>query len=480
MERSQPPEGRRAGAAAARPPEAGSQDADLRRRLYDVFDRAAVGLAQMDTQGRYLLVNDRYCEIVGRTREELLRARMQDFTHADDLPGSLDAFIRVIETGASHVIEHRHIRRDGSAVWVSNSVSIGRDANRQPEYLLAIAQSIPARTGLTQALRESQADLRMLLDSAAEGLYCMDRTGATTLCNAAFLRMLGFQREEDAVGADLHELVHHTRPDGSPYPREDCPIYKAARSGIHAHVVDEVFFRRDGTRFPVEYWVRPIVREGEIRGAICTFVDLTERKRAEERQQLVNQELAHRVKNTLAMVQAIVGQTLRSSPASRDAVQSINSRLVALGNAHTAMTRTRWGNASITDVIEGALAVHRSEAGRIRIEGANVELGSRAALAIALSLHELCTNAAKYGALSNDAGGVSLDWSVTGGAADARFHMRWKERGGPAVTPPTRKGFGSRLIAESIASDLKGEAKLLFEPDGVLWTLDAPLTWVRQ
>jgi two-component sensor histidine kinase len=180
------------------------------------------------------------------------------------------------------------------------------------------------------------------------------------------------------------------------------------------------------------------------------------------------------------MVQAIVGQSLRNSPASREAIESINSRLVALGNAHTAMTRTRWGNASIMDVIDGAIAVHRSEAHRIRIDGTPFDLGSRAALGIALALHELCTNAVKYGALSTPAGTVSIDWTVTGGAADARFQMRWKEQGGPTVSVPTRKGFGSRLIAESIASDLRGDAKLVFAPQGVVWTLDAPLVAIKQ
>jgi two-component sensor histidine kinase len=109
-----------------------------------------------------------------------------------------------------------------------------------------------------------------------------------------------------------------------------------------------------------------------------------------------------------------------------------------------------------------------------------MDLGAKAVLVITLALHELCTNAAKYGALSNDSGTVAIDWSVTGGAADARFHLSWKERGGPPVSPPQQRGFGSRLIADSIGADLRGEAKLSFDPDGVTWTLNAPLTAVTQ
>jgi len=449
-------------------------------RLEEIFDRAAVGIAQLDTAGRFLLVNDSYCEMLGRRREDLLRARLQDVTHPDDLPASLDAFIGVIESGASRIVEQRYLRPDGSAAWVGNTVSVARSAEGKPQYVLVVAQDIGARKHAERELTQAQADLRLLLDSAADGFYCIDRQGRITLCNAAFLRMLGFEREADAIGEDLHGVIHHSRADGSAYPREECPIFKAAQYGTHAHVTDEVFFRRDGTSFPVEYWARPIVRSAEIQGAVCTFVDATPRKQVEARQELLNRELAHRVKNTLAMVQAIVGQTLRNSPATREAVHAIDQRLVALGHAHTALMRSRWGNASIIDVVEGAIAAHRSAASRIRLDGPRMDVGAKAALGITLALHELCTNAAKYGALSNDAGTVAIDWSVTGGAADARFHLSWSERGGPPVTPPQRKGFGSRLVAEAVGADLKGQARLSFEPAGVLWTLDGPLTAVKE
>jgi PAS domain S-box-containing protein len=449
-------------------------------RFHHLFDRAGIGLAQIDTSGRYLLVNERYCELVGRAQVELLAGRIQDFTHADDLPMSLDAFIRVIETGAPAIVEQRHVRSDGSAVWISNNVSLGREEKGEARYVLILAQDIAALKQAESALLRAQSDLRLLLDSAADGFYCVGREGNTTLCNAAFLRMLGFEREEDVLGQDLHELIHRSLPEGFSHSREDCPVLKTARIGTHAHVTDEHYLRRDGRGLPVEYWVRPIVREGQIQGAVCTFVDATGHHESQARQQLMNREMAHRMKNTLAMVQAIVAQTLRRTRNPQDAVRSINQRLAALGHAHTALTRTRWGNASIVEVIQGATAVHRTEAARIHTNGPKMDLGAKAVLAITLALHELCTNAAKYGALSSDQGSVTIDWSVTGGAADARFRLTWSERGGPPVSPPEQTGFGSRLIAEIVGADLKGDAKLAFEPDGVTWTLEAPLTTVTQ
>jgi PAS domain S-box-containing protein len=449
-------------------------------RLEEVFDKAGVGVAQLDTDGRYVWVNDQYCEMLGRHREELLAAQLQDFTYAEDLAVSLDAFIRVIETGTSSIIDQRHVRRDGSLVWISNSVSVGRDSHGKVQYVLAVAHEVTAKKELERRLNQSQTNLRMVLDSAADGLFCVDREGLLTLSNAAFLRMLGFAREEDALGRDLHEIIRYSRPDGSRYPREETPIFKAARHGVHAHVTDEIFFRVDGTSFPVEYWVRPIVRESEIQGAVCTFVDATERKQAEARHELINHELAHRVKNTLAIVQVIVSQTLRKVSSPQQAQQAIMERLNALSQAHTALTRSRTGNAAITDIVEGAVAVHRPNEDRIRISGPRIDLGTKASLALTLALHELCTNAEKYGALSNETGIVTIEWAVRGGARDARFRLSWKESGGPPVAHPSSKGFGSRLVGQTIGADFGGRAELHFLPAGVEWLLDAPLTPLKS
>ena len=443
--------------------------------LEKMFDNARVGVAQMDTTGGYLWVNEPYCEMVGRSRDELLAGQMQDFTHPEDLPTSIDAFIRVIESGQPLIIDQRHVRRDGSFVWVSNSVSIGRDSEGKPQYVLAIAQEVTARKEAERKLNQAQTDLRMVLDSAADGLYCVDRDGVVTLCNAAFLRMLGFAREEDALARDLHDVIRYSRPDGTRYAREETPIVKAARHGLHAHVLDESFCRADGSSFPVEYWVRPIVRDGEIQGAVCTFVNATARKQAEARHEMINHELAHRVKNTLAIVQAIVTQTLRRASNSQDALRTIGDRLNALGRAHTALLHSRTGNASIMEVVENAVALHRESEHRIRLSGPRIDLGTKASLALSLALHELCTNAQKYGALSNESGMVAIDWMVAGGARDARFRLTWKESGGPPVSEPSTKGFGARLIGQMIGADFGGRAELRFEPDGVVWSLDAPL-----
>ena len=163
-------------------------------QLDEIFDNAGVGIAQLDTSGRYVMVNDHYCNMVGCTRDELVHAPLQDFVHPDDLPVSIDAFVRVMELGSPLVIDQRHLRDDGTFVWISNNVSAGRNSRGDVQYVLAISHDVTARKEAEQTLNRAQANLRLVLDAAADGLYCVDRDCKVTFCNAAFLRMLGFSR----------------------------------------------------------------------------------------------------------------------------------------------------------------------------------------------------------------------------------------------------------------------------------------------
>ncbi|MGA9796531.1 MAG: HWE histidine kinase domain-containing protein [Rhizomicrobium sp.] len=339
------------------------------------------------------------------------------------------------------------------------------------------------RVRMEEALRESSAaladrenSLRLFLNSANSGFYCIDRDGRTTMCNAGFCRMLGFADESEAIGHTLHDVIHNTRPDGSPYAKEDCPISRCARDGTPAHVEFENFYRLDGTAVPVEYWVDPIVQDGELRGAVCTFADISERKQADELRAVLTRELQHRIKNTLTVVQAIVGQSLRGTESPRDATHTINQRLFALGRAHDLLTAESWRAASMTDVVSRAVALHQEGFPRIHASGPALLVGARIALSLTMVLHELCTNAVKYGALSVEAGRVDIGWRID----RAQFHLEWKESGGPDVTPPTRKGFGSRLISGSFDSGDDTHSELLYEKSGVVWRLHAPLTVVQE
>jgi len=200
------------------------------------------------------------------------------------------------------------------------------------------------------------------------------------------------------------------------------------------------------------------------------------RDRLEELRLLI-EELNHRVKNTLATVQSITAQTLRTADSKEAARDAVETRLLALSRAHDVLTRERWGGANLTEVVERALEPYQVPGeNRFRIVGSHLRVTPRMSLALAMALHELATNAVKYGALSNKAGSVEVSWKVANGTTPPRLSLRWAEAGGPAVTKPQRRGFGSRLIERSLAHDLDGHVAITFAPTGVVCTVDAPVS----
>jgi two-component sensor histidine kinase len=198
--------------------------------------------------------------------------------------------------------------------------------------------------------------------------------------------------------------------------------------------------------------------------------------RAAEHQKLLIDELNHRVKNTLATVQSIATQTLRTADSTQDAKDALERRLLALSRAHDVLTRESWEGADLMDVVERALEPYQVHGeSRLHVTGPHVRLTPRMSLALAMALHELATNAVKYGALSNKSGVVEVSWKVQYGAAPPRLVLRWKEAGGPPVAAPRRRGFGSRLIERSLAQDLDGQVEIAFAPTGVVCTVNAPV-----
>jgi PAS domain S-box-containing protein len=199
--------------------------------------------------------------------------------------------------------------------------------------------------------------------------------------------------------------------------------------------------------------------------------DVTERRRAEERQRLLVNELNHRVKNTLALVQGLALQSFKDGRDMAEAREAFQHRLAALAAAHDLLTRESWEGATLDALAAETLGLHDGGEARIAWHGPPVRLNPKAAVSLVMALHELCTNAAKYGALSVREGRVEVDWSVKGDL----LTILWRERGGPPVRPPERRGFGFRMIERALAADLDGSAKLDFDPDGLVCRIEASL-----
>ena len=202
----------------------------------------------------------------------------------------------------------------------------------------------------------------------------------------------------------------------------------------------------------------------------------SELKELVERQALLTGELQHRIKNTLAMVGAIANQTMRGDSVA-SAREAFAARLMTLSQAHDILTQTSWTSAPIRDVVNGALAPYRSAQGRIRVDGPSLDLMPKQALALAVAVHELATNAVKYGSLSTT-GNVGVEWAEVASEAGLSFRFTWTESDGPAVVEPTteQKGFGSRLIERMLANDFGGQVQTFYRPGGVVCELICPLS----
>jgi PAS domain S-box-containing protein len=317
-------------------------------RFRSIVDQAEAGVAETDLAGRFVLVNDRYCDITGYSREELLRLRMQDLTHPDDLPRNAELFRQLCEAGTPFVIEKRYVRKDGSPVWVSNTVSCMEDAAGQP------------------------------------------------------------------------------------------------------------------------------------RNAVAICLDIDERRRSEEQRSLLLREMGHRVKNLFAVASSLVSMSARGARSVDELATTIRERLGALVRAHELVrpnivegATAPAPAASMLDALVAALLAPYRSNGRERIamKGPAIPVGSRAATGLALVLHELGTNAVKYGALSGEAGSVEITWTADG----QKVCLQWAELGGPALNgPPKEEGFGSRLARMSVTGQLGGEFLREWKSSGLLVHLVLP------
>jgi formate hydrogenlyase transcriptional activator len=263
--------------------EAHLQIARSEERWRAVFEGSAIGVALTDLKGRFLAANPVYQKMLGYTEEELRTLSFLDVTHEDYREANWALVAELLEGKRQQFqIEKQYRRKDGSMIWVKNSASFVPGTESMPRFLMTLSEDVTERKQSEQALRNSEERVRLILDSAAEAIFGCDPEGTCLFCNRAAVRLLGYDDPAELLGENMHALEHHTRKDGTPYPIEECPIYLGFQRNEGVHRDDEVYWRKDRTSFPVEFWSHPIVRDGRTLGAVVTFVDITERKRAEE------------------------------------------------------------------------------------------------------------------------------------------------------------------------------------------------------
>ena len=328
----------------------------------------------------------------------------------------------------------------------------------------------PERATPSPAGAAQDAWLEAVLESVSDAFYALDTSWRYVVFNRAAESYFGAKRDQ-VLGRTFQDLFPQGR--GTDFERR---LIAAMNDRVADTYETGSAMRPDRI---VELRISPM-RDG---GVAVSLRDITERKQAERSQRLLVHELNHRVKNALATVQAIANQSLRSPDIPAEAFDRFMARLMALARANDILVAEDWTGADL-DAIAGQVArpyaargddVSEGEDARFHLDGPPAALGPRAATAMALALHELATNAAKYGALSSPEGQVSFTWRYQGEGPSRRLHMTWRESGGPAVRPPTTLGFGTRLIERGLTSALQATVCVDYAPGGLIMNLDAPM-----
>jgi PAS domain S-box-containing protein len=470
--------------------------------LRSLVDQAADAVCLHEIDGRILDVNLRMCRTLGYTREELLQLSVLDIDVMATRDGTAKA-ARGLQPGVPVTVERVLRRKDGSTFPIELSLSLIVSGERR--LLLGIARDITdrqlaertraeAQRVLEERVSERTQHLELANRRLEEEILARQRTESALRASEAQFRELAERGhmlawEADAttwrfvyVGPQAVELlgypveawhgpnfwVAHLHPDD----RERIVEYCRAQSMVSTDY--EFEYRMIGADGGT-VWLQDIVhviRNGDRPVRLRGFmIDITARKRAEEARQLLLRELDHRVKNTLSTVQAVVELTLRSSSTLEGFGEMLRGRIAALARTHSAIWRNRGTPIRLRELVELSLAPFGRGDGRTAVEGAEVSIPPETAGALGLALHELATNAIKHGALAAAAGRVRVGWSL----GDDRLRLEWHESGGPPVSAPTHRGFGSVLIERSIPYELGGRVDLDFAPEGLRCTIAFPL-----
>jgi formate hydrogenlyase transcriptional activator len=252
-------------------------------RWRSVFENSAIGVALTDLNGRFLATNPTYQKMLGYTDEEFQTVSFLEITHEDYREANLALVTELLEGRREQFqIEKQYRRRDGSLIWARNNVSLVPGTESMPQFIMALSEDITERKQAEEALQQSEERVRLILDSAAEGVFGCDPEGTCLFCNQAAVRLLGYDEPVELLGKNMHALEHHTRKDGTTFPIDECPIYVGFHENRGVHIDDDIFWRKNGTSFPVEYWSHPMLRDGKTVGAVITFFDITERKKVDE------------------------------------------------------------------------------------------------------------------------------------------------------------------------------------------------------
>lgn len=458
-----------------------AQTEALRRslqRLQAINDGSLEYMILLSPDGTVLEANRGALEFANVALNDLVGAPLSDMIWFQSDP-EVSRFIReaVARAAGGEGLRFELKVKDANQEPKTLDIAVRPIANEHGEIALILfaALDISARKAAEQSVRKSERRLRETLDNLPVAVYGVGADGRLTDYNPACVDLAGIAPEVGVTQWCVCGRLFDT--NGAPMRLEENPMATALRTNRSMQGVELIIERPDGSR----RWVAAyptIMRsaEGDIVGGVNILVDITGRKLNEERISLLMNEVDHRCKNILSVVQAIARQTALGGL--DDFMPRFFERIIALGASHDLLVESRWRGADIFDLVRAHLR-HFDDVltSRIVLNGESIRLSNAAAQTVGMILHELATNAVKYGALSNEAGKVDISWHATDNRV---FSLAWNERGGPPVLAPTRRGFGSTVIKAMAESSFAGTVDLAFGSEGLSWRLFCPTAKILE
>lgn len=427
-----------------------------------------------------VFANDAFGLLTGYSRQETLgkncRFLQGPGTNADDVARINQA----VQSGIPIELDLLNYRKDGTTFWNRLMISpvfdqgelaffIASQFDITPEHV-RLGTLAPNADALEDEISRRVADLtaaedrlKFTLAAGRLGAWTLDvpaqRLLASSLCKINF----GRGPTDSFTYSDLKSAIHPEDVE-----RWQATLDKALSGSGDFDIAYRIITPAGQMRWMEIRGQTRFASDGTPISMAGVSQDISDRKEAELHLNLLSDELKHRVKNTLATVQSIVTQSLRGAQVAPQVAEAIAQRLHALAGAHDVLTKGGWEAARLSEIVAAALRpFHLGSSGRIHVDGPEIIVSARAATAFVLALHELATNAVKYGALSNDLGRVTITWCVV----DGQFKLNWTESGGPTVKPPTRKGFGSKMIEQALSSSISGTASIAYLESGIHFSL---------
>ena len=437
-----------------------------------LVERMQDGAATLSAEGTILYGNRGFAQMIGRSLEQVIGAPLRSFVEA----GEQVALEAALQAGRCGSVRRELMLRRADGTVFPALLSLGPLPAEDDGAAVSMVASDLSEQRRGEAIAMAERFLRSILEQATEPIVVCDARGRITHASRAALAL----GAGDAIGLPVAEAFRFEVPDRTGQRRSARRMlanqFARALRGRSVTGVEVRWTGPDGERRDYLLSAGPL-HDGRdvVVGCIAMLVEISERKRAEEHQQVLLAELSHRVKNTIATVRSIATQTMRTAPSLDAFAPMFNGRLGALAVAHGTLTQAGWGEVELGELVHRTLAPYQS-GGHIWIAGASARLPARQVVPMTLMLHELATNAAKYGALSTPEGRLQVTWTIDSAGPARSVCLRWLESGGPRVRPPEGKGFGTALIERSMAYEFDGAARIDYRPEGVRCELTFPLT----